>query len=67
MAADPLKPDAALLCKLGSIVVHAEELTGDQPDPADEAAIKSLLMEPEVRDWLTLMDKLALLPVKRDA
>lgn len=59
-----LEPETTLLIKLGSIAVHIEELLGDDPHDLDRAAIESLLSDPEVRDWLTLMDKLVLLPVE---
>jgi hypothetical protein len=63
---EPLKPTTSLLCKLGSIVVHAEE--GSDPITGhsfDIYAIRSLLSDPEVRSWLAAMRKLALIPEKR--
>lgn len=62
---DPLKPSAALLCKLGSIAVHFEEMTGPKGHSFDVEAMKSLLSDPEVREWLKAMDKLALIPKVR--
>ena len=62
----PLKPSPALLSKLGSIVIHAEEIV----DPIkghhfDLVALKSVLNDPEVVEWLSEMRKMAMVPVKR--
>ena len=62
---DPLQPDAALLCKLGSIVVHIDEMISSQGHPFDREALRSLLEDQEVQSWLKEMDKLALVPRKR--
>jgi len=55
---------------LGSLAVHIEEMF-DSKDPStrpfDEAAIRTLLADSELRRWLEKMDKMALLPVKRAA
>ena len=55
---------------LGSLAVHIEEML-DSTDPStrpfDEAAIRTLLADSELRRWLEKMDKMALLPVKRAA
>lgn len=63
---DPLKPDAALLVKLGSIAVHADELTGVDGHTFDREAIRSLVTDPDVVTWVKAMDAMALLPVKRN-
>lgn len=63
---DPLKPSPALLVKLGSIMVHAEESTGRRGHPADAYALRSLLDDTEVKEWRRQMDELGLLPVMRD-
>ena len=60
-----LKPPASLLCKLGSIVVHVEEMLSDDGHEFDKAAIESLLKDYEVAEWLVGMEDLAMLPVKR--
>lgn len=60
---DPLKPSAALLCKLGSIVVHADEYLSPGGHAFDERAIAALLADVEVRRWVNAMG--ALLPQKR--
>ena len=62
---DPLKPSAALLCKLGSIAVHAEEMTSPKGHHFDKAAMDTLLSDAEVKAWLAAMDKMAFLPKKR--
>ena len=62
---DPLKPSAGLLVKLGSLAIHAEEGLSASGHELDIAAIKGLLADLEVQAWLTAMDGLALLPVKR--
>lgn len=64
---DPLKPEASLLVKLGSIAVHADEGLGSHGHQFDLNALSTLLSDPEVIDWLDAMGTLALLPVKRDA
>lgn len=64
-AYDPLHPSTTLLVKLGSALVHAEELTEPGTHPFDLNTFKSLAADPEVVEWREAMDKLALLPVKR--
>ena len=63
--ADALKPGMSLLCKLGSAVVHAEELAGPGGHEFDAAALKQLLADPEVTGWMASMRSLAHLPEKR--
>lgn len=65
--ANPLKPPASLLCKIGSIAVHTDEMLNSPPSerPFDKAALVSLLNDPEVNAWLAQMSAIALLPVKR--
>jgi hypothetical protein len=65
MKPDPLKPSPALLCKLGSIVVHADEGTSSERHHFDLIALKELLFDQEVVAWLNAMDKLAMIPQKR--
>lgn len=55
----------SLFTKLGSIVVHAEELLSSDGHAFDRAALESLLADGEVREWLDDMAAMALLPVKR--
>ena len=62
---NPLKPDAKLLCKLGSIVIHIEELISSKGHPYDKSSLLGLLADEDINNWLTQMDKLALIPKKR--
>jgi hypothetical protein len=62
---DPLKPSPALLCKLGSIIVHTEELLSPRGHPVDREALKTVTEDAEVVEWMTSMRKMAMLPVKR--
>ena len=63
--ANCLTPPATLLVKLGSLAVHVEELHSPNGHHLDRSAIDGILSDPEVRQWLTEMDELAMLPVKR--
>lgn len=62
-----LTPTPALLAKLGSIAVHADEFMGADGHAFDRTALVSLLADPEVVDWLKAMETLALVPRKRAA
>lgn len=62
---DPLRPSAGVLCKIGSVVVHADEMLSAKGHAFDAEALKSLLRDPELVEWLKAMDKLALIPKKR--
>ena len=64
--ADMTKPSLALLVKIGSIAVHADEILSPHRHAVDVDAIKTLLDDAEVREWLAQMSKSALLPVKRN-
>lgn len=61
----PLNPTVSLLCKLGSIVVHADEAMSPHGHQFDAVALKGLIADPEVSAWLDGMRKGAFLPVKR--
>lgn len=64
--ADPLKPPPSLLCKLGSIAVHADELADPRTGHIfDKHALEMLLADPEVVSWMKAMSKMGMLPVKR--
>lgn len=65
MAKDVLKPTPQLLIKLGSIIVHQQELNSSDGHYMDKSALDSLLGDPEVIEWMKGMDKMAFLPVKR--
>lgn len=58
-----LNPGTALLCKLGSIAVHAEEYFSTDGHPFDKTAIEQLLKDPDVQAWIKGIG--ALLPAKR--
>ena len=62
---DPLKPNAILLVKLGSIAVQRMyvELVGFRRDQL--LRMQTLLSAEDVRTWLEQMTKMAFLPVKR--
>ena len=62
---DPLKPSATLLIKLGSMVVHYEEMLSAKGHEFDKHALDSLTNDPEVKAWFAAMNKMAFLPVKR--
>ena len=62
---DTFNPPLGLLRKIGSIVVHADELTGTRGHQFDSVAIRSLLAERDVQDWLAGMEAAGLIPVKR--
>ena len=63
---NPLNPDARVLCKLGSIIVHAEELISPFGHHFDKAALDQLMRDADVKQWLADMRKLALVPEKRN-
>lgn len=73
-----MKPNIGLLIKLGSIIVHAEELLEQEevkkffattplnmPSQFDRGAMEPLLADPQVREWIEKMSKQGFLPVKR--
>lgn len=60
-----LNPSLPLLCKLGSIVVHADEATGPTRHQYDLIALRALVEDPEVKAWLVGMQKASFVPVKR--
>ncbi len=62
---DVFKPSAGLLVKLGSIIVHYEEMTSPKGHEFDKFALNSLLEDAEVVEWFKGMHKNAMLPVKR--
>jgi hypothetical protein len=66
MSKDVLKPSSALLCKLGSIIVHADELMSPFGHQFDREALRPLLADPEVAEWIAGMGELALIPLKRN-
>lgn len=65
MRRDPLSPSAALLVKIGSLVIHLEEAQSSKGHAFDAVAISTLQGDPEVKEWFSAMAKAAMLPVKR--
>jgi len=64
---DPLKPSVSLLSKLGSIIVHFQELNSADGHYLDKHALDALLKDYEVVEWLGSMAMLGFLPVIRAA
>ena len=62
---DVLKPSIRLLVKLGSLIVHYDEMISAKKHEFDRCAIDSLRNDPEVVEWFKGMHKHALLPIKR--
>ena len=65
MMPDPLKPSPRLLCKLGSIIVHADEFLSDDGHDFDRQSLLVGLMDGEVKACIKGMNSMSLLPVKR--
>lgn len=63
---DLMNPTPALLCKLGSIIVHAQELLSPHGHRFDRIALDDLLKDAEVQAWLRGMSRAALLPEPRN-
>jgi hypothetical protein len=63
---DPLSPGVVLIVKLGSIIIHYQEMTSSKGHAFDRIALDSLLNDPEVKTWFAKMHTLALLPEKRE-
>lgn len=62
-----LSPDAATLCKLGSIAVHADEARSPGGHEFDLIALDQLLHDPIIVAWIKDMTAHAMLPTKRSA
>jgi len=60
-----LTPSVSLLSKLGSVIVHVEELYSSGGHEFDVVAFKMAIADPEVAEWIDQMSKLAFIPVKR--
>lgn len=65
MPTDPLSPTPALLAKLGSVIVHAEELLSPGGHEFDKLTMVAVIGDAEVQEWLRAMGALAMLPAKR--
>lgn len=62
-----ISPEPVLLAKLGSIVVHCQEMLSDDGHAFDRVALTGLLDDHDVKDWLAAMDEVSLLPKKRNS
>jgi hypothetical protein len=62
---NPLLPTPALLCKLASVVVHADEILSPNCHEFDVHAMKSLLQDDDIKNWISEMVKMGMAPVKR--
>ncbi len=60
-----INPSVSVLCNLGSLYVHVEEMLSAKGHEYDIEAIKGILANPEVKTWIKEMDDSALLPKKR--
>jgi hypothetical protein len=56
---------ASLAAKLASIVVHADEWSSPDGHPFDASAMRSLIADREVVDWVNKLTKAGLAPAKR--
>jgi len=63
---DTFAPSLGLLTKLGSIIAHVDEGTGEGGHAFDWIAVRSLIADREVQEWLESMRAKALLPVPRE-
>lgn len=63
---DPLHPTPALLCKLASVTVHADELLSQNGHDFDRHALDAVLNDPDVKEWIATMTKMGMAPVKRN-
>ena len=54
-----------LAAKVGSLVAHVEEAVSAKGHPFDVLTFKELLADAEVKEWLTTLRLLGLLPVSR--
>jgi hypothetical protein len=61
----PLAPSPSLLCKLASVVVHADEMLSPGGHEFDRHALVSALGDGEVKAWIAEMTKMGMAPVKR--
>lgn len=63
---DPLMPDAAMLIKIGSLIVHYQEYTSPAGHTFDKTAIDTLEADKDVQQWLYAMSEKGFLPLKRN-
>lgn len=60
-----LTPSPALLCKLASVAVHADEMLSSKGHHLDRVALLSAINDAEVQKWIAEMVELGMAPVKR--
>ena len=61
---EALKPSPSLLSKIGSILVHVDEMLSPQGHEIDKFIVDQLLKDAEITDWIKSMGPL--LPLKRE-
>lgn len=66
-APSAMEPNAGLLAKLASIIVHVDEGQGQHGHHVDWGAAISLCHDDEVKAWIEGMRALCLVPLKRHA
>lgn len=54
-----------VLAKIGSALVHAEELLSPEGHPFDADALRNALADPEVQSFIAELRLQALVPLKR--
>lgn len=64
--ADALKPTPTVLCALGSIAVHVEEMLSPDGHAFDRVALNTLFSMPDLQEWLAAMRAMAMIPEKRN-
>lgn len=62
---DPFTPSPTLIAKVGSILVHVEEGSEEGGHHYDWVAVRSLLADRDVQEWLDGLRRHAMVPVKR--
>jgi hypothetical protein len=66
---EALKPSPGLLCKIVSVLVHADEMRESRNNPhaheIDRIALEGALDDREVKEWVEAMTKMAMAPLKR--
>jgi hypothetical protein len=63
---DLFHPKLSLLVKLGSIAVHADEMLSPGAHEFDMEAIKPLLRDPDLKEWIKQMTEKGFMPVRRN-
>lgn len=65
MPSDPFNPSPALLAKIGSALVHAEEFISGDGHHFDRTAFDALMADEELVEWQAEMHVRGRLPFKR--